>query len=445
MRDGSLLFPDGTPIDEWFFRTDVPALEDLEKSYDITDYGILPDGTIQTKKLQALIDLIHNNGGGVVVIPAGTFLTGAVYFKQGVSLYICKGGVLKGSDDLADYPICMTRIEGECCRYFPALINAEGLSDFIMAGEGIIDGNGSGFWRDFWYRRDWNPGCTNKDSQRPRLIYLSHCTDVIVAGLRFQNAAFWTNHLYKCSRVKYLGCSVYSPFSEEEKAPSTDAIDIDACTDILIKNCRMEVNDDAVALKGGKGPWADRDPDNGSNERILIEDCEYGFCHGCLTFGSENIHSRNIIIRNIKVQTGYNVLWFKMRPDTPQIYEYVLMENITGKAANFLNINPWTQFFDLKGRKDLPVSLCRNITIRNCTLECDTFFNVKQEESQYHLAQFNMENLKIATVNVDFYPEYIEEIQCNNIAFEKTDKICFPDSVTTVLENNVDWRGKALQ
>lgn len=63
------------------------------------------------------------------------------------------------------------------------------------------------------------------------------------------------------------------------KAPSTDAIDIDVCTDVLVKNCRMEVNDDAVVLKGGKGPWADMLQENGISERVIIEDCVYGFCH----------------------------------------------------------------------------------------------------------------------------------------------------------------------
>lgn len=72
------------------------------------------------------------------------------------------------------------------------------------------------------------------------------------------------------------------------KAPSTDALDIDVCTDVLVKNCRMEVNDDAIVLKGGKGPWADQAEENGSNERIIVEDCVYGFCHGCLTCGCES-------------------------------------------------------------------------------------------------------------------------------------------------------------
>ena len=57
----------------------------------------------------------------------------------------------------------------------------------------------------------------------------------------------------------------------------------------------------SIAFKGGKGPWADIAPENGSNERVLIEDCTYGFCHGCLTCGSESVHNRNVLVRRIKV------------------------------------------------------------------------------------------------------------------------------------------------
>jgi len=109
----------------------------------------------------------------------------------------------------------------------------------------------------------------------------------------------------------------------------------------------MSVNDDAVALKGGKGPGADKDPNNGSNQNIIIEDCTYGFCHGALTFGSESVHDRNIILRRIKVNHAERLLWLKMRPDTPQNYEYVLVEDIEGtEIGNFIYIRPWTQFLN---------------------------------------------------------------------------------------------------
>ena len=63
------------------------------------------------------------------------------------------------------------------------------------------------------------------------------------------------------------------------KAPSTDGIDIDFCKNVLIKKCFFDVNDDAIALKGGKGPYADADENNGGNENVLIEDCEFKFVH----------------------------------------------------------------------------------------------------------------------------------------------------------------------
>ena len=423
-------FPDGTPIDDWFTDPSVPAAG-KGKEYPVGEYGITDDGTVQTEKLQALIDRVSAEGGGTIVIAGGTCLSGALFFKQGVHLRLEADGVLKGSDDISDYPLCETRIEGESCLYFPALVNADGLDGFSITGEGTIDGNGMRFWRGFWLRRAWNPACTNKDEQRPRLVFVSNCSNVRFEGVTFQNSPFWTTHIYKCRRVKYLGCRMLSPHAPVG-GPSTDAIDIDACSDVLIQNFFMAVNDDAVALKGGKGPWADTAPENGSNERIIIEDCEYGFCHGCLTFGSECVHSRNIIMRGIKVSTGYNFLWLKFRPDTPQCYEYVLAENITGKTANFLNINPWTQFYDTKGRTDLPVSRGEDITIRNCRFECDTYFNVKADKAHYRLSGIRLENLDITAANLDFDASAADSLAVNNVRLTAKEEIEYPDSVTTI-------------
>lgn len=414
MRSETERFPDGTPVDPWFYDTKIPALEELGTQYVLTEYGILDDGKIYTKEIQALIDRAAEAGGGVIVVPAGTYLTGSLFFRQGVSLYVAEGAMLKGSDDISDYPVCDTRIEGESCRYFAALINADGLDGFTMCGPGTIDGNGMKSWKAFWLRRSWNPSCTNKDEQRPRLVYLSNCKNVLVAGLHLQNAHFWTNHLYRCSHVKYLGCRIFSP-AAPVKAPSTDAIDIDVCRDVLVKNCYLEVNDDSVVLKGGKGPWADSAPENGSNERIIIEDCVYGFCHGCLTCGSESIHNRNIILRRIKVGAGSNLLWLKMRPDTPQRYEYITVEEIEGRITNFININPWTQFYDLKDRKDIPLSYADHIIMRNCSCECDTYFNVKKNEQQYRLSDFTLENLNIRAKENGFCADCVENIKVSNV------------------------------
>ena len=398
------LFPDGTPVGEWFSQAEMPDPDDLGRRFTITEYGVKDDGEIYTEKIQALIDKAHDEGGGVIVVPQGVYMTGALFFKQGVHLYICDGGVLKGSDDITDYPVCLTRIEGETCLYYPALINADGIDGFTMLGGGTIDGNGMRSWRAFWQRRKWNEKCTNKDEQRPRLVYISNCTNVKIAGLTMQNSHYWTTHIYRCRYVKYINCRILSPV-QPVRAPSTDAIDIDVCTDVHIKDCYFAVNDDSVVLKGGKGPWADEAPENGSNERVIIEDCTYGFCHSCLTCGSESVHNRNIIMRRIKADGPYNLLWIKLRPDTPQHYEYINIEGAEGKIRNFIYINRWTQFFDLQGRSDIPKSRVNNITMKDCKCDCETFFNVTADEDRYELSDFVFENLDITAKNgkLDLY------------------------------------------
>jgi len=150
------LFPDGTPIPEWFRDTTPTDISALGKQYTITDYGVSRDSSlVQTKAIQAVIDTAFENGGGVIIIPKGTFLSGALFFKQGTHLYLEQDGVLKGSDDISDFPVLMTRIEGESVDYFPALVNADGIDGFTISGKGTLDGNGLRYWKAFWLRRDF--------------------------------------------------------------------------------------------------------------------------------------------------------------------------------------------------------------------------------------------------------------------------------------------------
>lgn len=417
-------FPDGTEIPEWFRQTASVDIESLGKKYVLTDYEIFADGRLHTEEIQALIDQAAANGGGVIVIPRGTFLTGGLHFKQGTHLYLEDGATLLGSDFIGDYPLGKTRIEGETCTYFGALINADGLDGFTISGKGTIDGNGLRYHKQFWLRRKWNRQCTNKDEQRPRLVYVSNCKNVQIEGVKLQNSAFWTTHIYNSENVKLLNLSIYSLGKPNHaKGPSTDAIDLDVVKNILVKGCFMSVNDDAVAMKGGKGPWAD-DPTktegNGKNENVIIEDCTYGFCHGCLTLGSESIYNHNIILRRIKVDHATRLLWLKMRPDTPQRYEYVTVENITGNVGQFIFIQPWTQFYDLKDRKDPPMSYSDHITMRNCQMEVDNFFNVRKQDDQYKLSNFHFENLDIKVKkNADFNQSFVDGFTVKNVNVQK--------------------------
>lgn len=408
------LFPDGTKIPDWFLDYSKINPADLGTFYTITDYGVSNDSTIvQTEAIQNAIDEAYRNGGGVIVIPKGTFLSGALFFKPNTHLHVAEGGVLKGSDNIADYPFKPSRIEGQSIEYFSALVNAFGIDGFTITGKGTIDGNGLKYWEAFWQRRKENPKCTNLEVSRPRLVFIWKCNNVQVQDVALRNSGFWTSHYYQCNNVKILDLRITSPH-EPVKAPSTDAIDIDVCNNMLIKGCYMAVNDDAIALKGGKGPWADKDPSNGGNSNIIIEDCEFGFCHAALTNGSEAIHNRNIVMRNCVVKEAKRLLWLKMRPDTAQKYEYITVENITGEAHSFIYIKPWTQFFDLKGRKDVPLSYSNHITMRNIDLKCDIFYDMKITEYD-KLSNFTFENIKVEAKDATYDKSIINGVTFKNV------------------------------
>ena len=413
-NEKSAYFPDGSKIPGWFSDSVKIRLNDLGKQFIITDHGATNDSTlVQTAIIQKVIDQASRQGGGVVVIPRGTFLSGALFFKPKTHLYVSEGAVLKGSDKIADYPIMPSRMEGQNLDYFPALVNAYEVNGFTISGKGTIDGNGLGYWKAFWQRRKENPNCTNLEVSRPRLVFIWKSDDIQVQDVRLQNSGFWTSHYYQCNNIKILNVHITAPH-EPIKAPSTDAIDLDVCNNVVIKGCYLAVNDDAIALKGGKGPYADKDPNNGGNTNIIIEDCDFGFCHAALTCGSEAIHNKNIVMRNCHITNAMRVLWLKMRPDTPQRYEFISVENIDGYAYSLIYVKPWKQFFDLKGRKDVPLSYCDNISLKNITLRCEVFFDVSPGEYD-KLSRFRFKDLDITAKNASYDKTVVKDFSLANV------------------------------
>ena len=411
-------FPDGSEITPWFKDYTKLQLKDLGKQYTITDFGVTKDSTkIQTVAIQKVIDKAAKNGGGVIVIPKGVFLSGALFFKPKTSLYVSEGGTLKGSDDIANYPIMASRMEGQNLDYFPALVNAYGVDNFSISGKGTINGNGYKYYEAFWARRKINPKCTNLEVSRPRLVFVWGSNNVQLQDVKLINSGFWTNHFYKCNNVKMLDLYIFSPHLTQ-KAPSTDAIDIDICTNFLVRGCYMSVNDDAIALKGGKGPYADQDKNNGPNANIIIENTTFGFCHSSLTNGSESIHNKNVIMRNCKIDGASRLLWLKMRPDTPQRYEYIRVEDIKGEAKTCLAVFAWKQFFDLKGRPDVPLSYGDHITLKNIDLKCDVFYGVENDPN-VHLSNFTFENLNIEAVKSGVDKSLINGVVFKNVYVNK--------------------------
>jgi alpha-L-rhamnosidase len=245
-----------------------------------------------------------------------------------------------------------------------ALVNAQEMDRVRIGGRGRLDGNGFLYWAAFWQRRHENPACTNLEVERPRLVFIDRCRDVKISGIHLLDSGFWNLHLYKCRGAVVEGLDISAPTSGPILGPSTDGIDVDSCQDVTIRGCRISVDDDDIVLKGSKGPTADHDQDSPPVEDIRIEDCELGDGNG-ITCGSEATLIRNVTVRHCKITGRANLLSLKLRPDTPQDYENITVEDVElSGGGRLLNVAPWRQFFDLAGHAP-PTQQIHHVLLRH--------------------------------------------------------------------------------
>ena len=337
-----------------------------DKQYNITENGAIGDSTtLNTKAIQATIDECAQAGGGTIMIPKGIFLSGALFIKPGVNLELQQGAVLRGSQNIEDYPKINTRIEGHFEMWRAALLNGDHVDGLRITGAGTLDGNGEPYWKLFYSRRKADGKTTNLSVERPRLTFIRDSKNVTISGITFLNSGFWNLHIYRCQQVTVSHCRFQAPSGKvpDDHAPSSDGIDIDSSQDITVSNCFFSIGDDDIALKGSKGPFAMQDQDSPPVERIHIYDCVFEAGGGIVTCGSEATIVRDVDIKRCTTK-GPTVLRLKLRPDTPQQYENISIEDITMEDGAIFKISPWTQYFDLKGQAP-PKALVQNIRITN--------------------------------------------------------------------------------
>jgi exo-poly-alpha-galacturonosidase len=300
------------------------------KKYVITDFGAKGGAkTVNTFGIQAAIDRCASEGGGTVVVPRDTFLTGAIFLRQGVDLIVEKNGVLKGTADPGDYPRIWTRWEGIEREWTCALINGDSLDHVQLGGEGTIDGSG-----DLWLRSQSSirnrEGSANQASEpprrlgKPRLICFQNCRNVRISGLTLRNQAVWCLHILYCEDVTAEGLAIRA----DHNIPSSDGIDVDSSRRVRIRGCDIDVNDDCISIKSG------RDKDglrvNRPSEEILIEKCRFGYGHGGAAMGSETSGGiRNVEVRDCTAEAGnWAPIRFKTQPSRGGIVENIVYRNI---------------------------------------------------------------------------------------------------------------------
>jgi len=341
-----------------------------QRTYEITEYGAVGDGkTVNTSAIQAAVDACSLDGGGEVLVPEGTFLSGALFIKPGVALHLAEGGILKGTTNMADYRLVQTRWEGEERIWVSALVNAFGVEGFTLSGNGTIDGSG-----EVWHRRRFGPDA-NESSEpshigpirggppplgpmggldaapdspasnlvetelpgyaRPRLIAIQNCDHATVRDIHILNQSSWGVFVLYSRNVTIDNLKIRAA----HYIPSSDGIDIDSCDGVLIRNVDIDVNDDCIAIKSGKdedGRRVGRPAEN-----ILVTDSVFRYGHGGVSMGSEMSGGiRDVTIRDcVMMEDNWAPIRFKSQPSRGGVVERITYENIelrnTRKAFEF--------------------------------------------------------------------------------------------------------------
>jgi polygalacturonase len=277
------------------------------KTFLANDFGAIGDGKqLETVALQKAIDKAAKVGGTVSVKP-GTYLTGSLFLKSGVTLDLPQGATLIGSRELEDYPVIPTRIAGIEMRWPAALINVRDQHNVSITGKGTIDGDGPKWWKSYWelravYAPQGLRWAADYDARRPRLILIQNSSEVqLGGGILLKRSGFWTLHILYSHDVHVDGVTIRN--NEGGKGPSTDGIDIDSSRKVLVEHADIDVNDDALCLKAG------RDSDglrvNRPTEDIVIRDSIIRHGAAAITIGSETSGGfHNIEAYNLTALSG---------------------------------------------------------------------------------------------------------------------------------------------
>ena len=246
-----------------------PAADVSRPHVDIRDHGAVADGkTLNTKAIAQAIAACAEAGGGRVLVPAGTWLTGAIHLKSNIDLHLNQGAVLRFSTNPKDYlPVVRVRWAGvECYNYSP-LIYARDCTNIAVTGQGKVDGQGKPWWPWVTKENNVNPkylesgagnGATNvpvekrifgtpEHGLRPQILVPFACKNVLIEGISLNGGPFWTIDCTFCENVVIRNISV----DNHDQGPNNDGININSSKNVLVEHCTLDTFDDCIILKSG--------------------------------------------------------------------------------------------------------------------------------------------------------------------------------------------------
>jgi len=251
---------------------------------NIRDYAAFSrNGQDWTEAFQRAIADLKNQGGGILSVPAGIYPTGSIRLYDDMTLNIESGAVLRFHQDEAAFPQIALEFEGRAGLVYQACIYAEKAKNVCVTGYGTVDGQGSYWWKKVFAHE--------LDYPRPYLVCFSDCERVVLENVTLTNSPAWTVHPLRCRNVVIRGLNIKNPAD----SPNTDGIDPNACQDVRISDCTIDVGDDCIAIKSGTEATPNRQP----CERIIITNCHFLHGHGGIVLGSEMSGD----IRNVAVSS----------------------------------------------------------------------------------------------------------------------------------------------
>jgi len=319
-----------------------------KKTYWVNDFGKITDSNVViTTIIQKTIDECAKKGGGIVAFKPGVYTTGSIFLKKDVHLWLDKDVLIKGSTSFDDYPEIDTRIAGIEMRWPAALINIIEQQNVMVSGEGKINAQGKFCWDKYWaMRKEYEAKglrwIVDYDAKRVRTFLVQSSSDVTLKGLTFSNAGFWTVQLLYSDHLTVDGVIVRN--NEDGKGPSTDGIDIDSSTWVLVENCDIDCNDDDFCLKAGRD--ADGLRVNRPTEYVVIRNCIARKGGGLLTLGSETSGGiRHVLATDLVAMGTGNGFHIKSATTRGGTVEDIHFRNITmdsvGNAFMYtMNWNP---------------------------------------------------------------------------------------------------------
>ncbi|MGK7397331.1 MAG: glycoside hydrolase family 28 protein [Candidatus Cyclobacteriaceae bacterium M3_2C_046] len=355
---------------------------------DMKKAGASFDGKLKnTALIQQIIEALSKGGGGTLYFPPGKYLTGAIHMLSNIRIYLEGGAELVFSEDFDDYlPMVPSRWQGLAVKNFSPLIYAQNATNISITGQGTINGSGQVWWdyilkkRATYKKTGSEPGSkwqdlyrqNNQEAEsiqsfgflRPSLFQAYHCQHVRLEGVFLRNSPFWTTHFVACQDVMVHGLDIRNPDS-----PNTDGINPESSRNVTISNCRIDVDDDCITIKSGKGNWGRKNA--GPCENIAITNCLMTGGASGVGIGSEMSGGvRKVTISNCifdGTSTGLHIKTNRQRGGVVEDVQVsnLVMNNIHKSPAIHINTKYWIKSEPAPVNEKTP--RFKNIHISNIT------------------------------------------------------------------------------